>query len=73
MNLHIHRSRGHYIGQVRRTGARNWQDCTGKCRTAELAIARAALRFNGYKRIRVLFCDTSGYYDPNLVFEGRRT
>lgn len=73
MSLHICYSRGHYIGQLRRHGYRRWRTATGRCKSAEAAIAcaaRAAKR-GEWKRLRVLFIDSSGWYEPNLIFEGR--
>lgn len=71
-NLHICRSRGYYVGQVREAGYRRWKNATGKCRTAEAAMSRAALKMHDMKRARVLFVDSSGWYEPNVVMEARR-
>jgi hypothetical protein len=72
--LHICRAHGHYIGQVRRHGYRRWKTVTGKCESAENAISTAAqmARGNDWKRLRVLFIDSSGWYEPNLIFEGKK-
>ena len=71
-DIHIHLSRGYYIGQVRRFGARRWQDATGKLKTAERAMSLAVDSMKGYHRARVLFIDCSGYYAPTVVMEARR-
>lgn len=70
--VHILVARGHYIGQVRRAGARRWTTVTGGCRSAEGAMARAAAKMKGHLRARVLFIDNSGWYEPNVVMEARR-
>jgi hypothetical protein len=69
--VHINRPHGHFIGQLRRAGCRNWETVTGKRRVARYALAAAVLKGMGYKRARVLFIDNSGYYDPHLVMEAR--
>lgn len=68
-HLHIYWSRGHYIGQVRLVGHQKWKTVTGKRRTAESALVGAANRMRGMKRARVLFIDSSGWYEPNVVME----
>jgi hypothetical protein len=74
MSLHICYARGHYIGQLRRCGYRRWKTVTGKCKSAESAIALAAksAKRREWKRLRVLFIDSSGWYEPNLIFEGKQ-
>lgn len=71
-NLHICWSRGHYLGQIRRAGARRWQTVTGRCKSAESALSKAALKMHDMKRARALFVDSSGWYEPNVVMEARR-
>jgi len=73
IHIHINRPTGYYIGQVRRHGARRWKDVTGKLKTAERAMSLAAARMKGYHRARALFIDTSGYYDPRVVMEAKRS
>ena len=70
--MHICWSRGYYIGQVRGRGCRKYEDVTGKCRSVEGAIAKAARRYRNNHRLRVLFVDSSGWYGPNVMFEGKR-
>lgn len=72
MNLHICWARGYYIGQVRSVGCRNWDTVTGRCRTPESALSRAALKMRNRKRARALFVDTTGYYDPHVSIEAIR-
>ena len=67
--LHILRPRGHYIGQVRRVGHRLWETVTGPRRSARHALAAAVLKGKNRKRARVLFIDSSPYYDPHVVME----
>lgn len=67
--IHILRPRGHYIGQVRRCGARLWDTVTKPRRSAHHALAAAVLKGKGMKRARVLFIDDSPYYDPLVVME----
>ena len=71
-NLHICRSRGYYVGQVREAGYRRWTTATGRCKSAESALSKAALKMHDMKRARVLFVDSSGWYEPNVVMEARR-
>ena len=70
--LHIHAPRGYYVGQVRAAGYRIWTSVPGGWKTPETAMRAAMRRMKGMKRARVLFCDTSGYYEPNLSMEAHR-
>lgn len=70
--IHINIHRGHYIGQVRRRGAQRWSTVTGRCKTGESAMAKAATKMRGMQRARVLFIDGSGWYAPTLVMECSR-
>lgn len=71
-NLHICWSRGYYVGQVREAGYRRWTTATGRCKSAESALSKAALKMHDMKRARVLFVDSSGWYEPNIVMEAKR-
>ena len=71
-NLHICWSRGYYVGQVREAGYRRWTTATGRCKSAECALSKAALKMHDMKRARVLFVDSSGWYEPNIVLEAKR-
>lgn len=71
-NLHICWSRGYYVGQVRYAGCRRWDEVTGRCKSAESALSKAALKMHDMKRARVLFVDSSGWYEPNVVMEAKR-
>lgn len=71
-NLHICWSSGYFIGQVRPEGMKSWRDVTGRCKTAEAALALAVSRTHNPKRARVLFVDSSGWYEPNIVMEAKR-
>jgi len=71
--VHINIPRGHYIGQVRRRGARRWRTVTGRRQRSETAMAAAVLAMGeDDKRARVLFIDASGYYEPNVTMECSR-
>lgn len=70
--VHIHAPRGHYIGQVRRMGHRRWETVTGRCRSGESALSRAALRMKDRHRARVLFICDSGWYEPTWIMEATR-
>ncbi len=71
--VHISIPRGHYLGQVRRRGARRWRTVTGKCRSETAAMAKAALSMGrDDKRARVLFIDNSGWYEPHVCMEASR-
>lgn len=72
MGSHILIPRGYYLGQTRRCGFRRWKTVTGKCRSGEAALSLAARKMKGMHRARVLFVDTCGYYDPNIVLEAHR-
>jgi len=67
--VHICWSRGHYIGQVRPAGCRRWMTVTGKRDSPYSALSTAVKRMAGMKRARVLFIDSSGWYEPNVVME----
>ena len=58
---HVLIPRGHYIGQIRGFGRRNWRTVTGRCRTDKGAMARAvkAMKREDH-RARVLFIDLKG-------------
>lgn len=71
-HIHINRPRGYYIGQVRRAGYRRWDTVTGKCKSSESAMSKAALKMKGRKRARVLFCDYKGWYGATVVMEASR-
>jgi len=71
-NIHINRPTGHYIGQVRAYGRQKWKTITEECSTMEHALACAAEWMHTQHRLRVLFIDDSGYYEPNIIFEGSR-
>lgn len=71
--VHILRPRGYYIGQTRARGHKLYNTVTGKCRTAEAAMAAAVRKMApDDHRARVLFIDNSGWYEPNLVMECHR-
>lgn len=53
-------------------GYRNWKTVTGNCKTAELAMSKAALKMDGMLRGRVLFVIRSGYYAPQVSMEWRQ-
>ena len=71
--VHILRASGHYVGQVRRRGARRWETVTGKRATAERALAGAVLEMKDcHNRARALFIDASGWYEPHVAMEAKR-
>jgi Ni2+-binding GTPase involved in maturation of urease and hydrogenase len=75
MNFHIHINiaRGHYIGQTRKTGYRRWKTVTGKCKTDIAAMSKAVAKMTQHdKRARVVFIDSSGWYEPRIVMEAVR-
>ena len=70
--VHVNIPRGHYIGQIRLAGHRNWETVC-KSRSAERAMSRAVLKMGwNHKRSRVLFVDRSGWYGPTQVMECSR-
>lgn len=74
--MHILRVRGHYIGQVRGIGCRNWRTITGKCRSAQGALARAVAQMGrDDKRARALLIPNleMSWYEPTVMMEARRT
>ena len=75
-DLHILRTSGHYIGQLRGNGYRLWRTVTGRCSQPENALAAAVLRMERTdKRARVLFVptgETGAHYEPTLAMEARR-
>lgn len=70
--LHINRPTGHYIGQTRRYGHKHWDTVTGRCKSPEGAMSRAAARMGAAHRARVLFIDHSGYYEAHICMEAKR-
>lgn len=73
--VHILRPHGHYVGQLRRRGNRRWVTTTGRCHSCAGALRQVTAgeelaRAPGERRVRVLFIDGSGWYEPNVVFEG---
>ena len=74
--LHVLRTPGHYIGQVRGIGCRNWRTVTGHCRSAESALSQAIAKMvRNDKRARCLYVptgETGGWYGPTLAMEARR-
>lgn len=68
--MHIYNPTNYYVGQVKRTGARNWQKVGKKSKTLSSAIAKTARHMPGNRMMRVLFC--SDFYDPVMVFQGSR-
>lgn len=76
MSLHILRTRGYYISQVRGFGCRQWRT-VGRRRadcTRAMSDALRSMRPRD-KRARVLFCptgETGSYYDPTVSMELRR-
>lgn len=70
--LCILRVPGRYIGQVRPTRARRWRTVTGRCRTAEAALAKALLRKGTARWARALWVDAGeGWYEPHVAMEIR--
>jgi hypothetical protein len=69
--IHILQSSGLYIAQVRRMGYQKYET-VGRARTLQNAISKAAKSMNGRHRLRVVFQDSSPYYEPHIVFEGIR-
>lgn len=72
MRVHIHAPGGYYIGQVRLYGHRRWRTVTGRCKTGESAMAKAASQMRGHHRSRVLFITHCGYYEPIQIMECKR-
>ena len=70
--VYIHAPRGYYIGQVRPYGHRLFTTVTGKCKSAETAMAGAARKMRNQHRARVLFVDREGWYDPVVIMECKR-
>lgn len=77
VQVHILRTDGYFIGQVRGIGCRNWRTITGKCRTGSSALAAAVIKMRASdKRARSIFVptgDTGSYYGPSIDMEARRT
>lgn len=77
-NVHILRTPGHYIGQVKGLGCRTWRTKTKtEHATPESAMAVAALSMGARdKRARVLFIptgETGSYYGPTVAMELKRS
>lgn len=73
--IHILRTRGSYIGQVRGFGCRKWRTVTGKCRSPEAALGRAIAQMRrNDKRARALFVPSLewSWYEPHVAMEASR-
>lgn len=71
--LHIHQPKTFFLGQVRMHGAHTWETVTGRCQSAESAMAKAALAMKPTDfRARVLMLDHEGWYPPRVVMECKR-
>lgn len=70
--VHVLVPRGYYLGQTRRYGHRLWNSVTSECETMEAALAEAATKSKDWHRLRVLFIDNSGWYEPTIQFEGKK-
>ena len=71
--IHVNRPHGYCIGQVCARGCRRWITVTKRYAEPERALAAVALHMRGkVGRARVLFVDTGGWYDPNVLMEVRR-
>lgn len=73
MRLHIHAPDGYYIGQVRKRGSQNWEGVTGRCKSAESALAKALLAMHpSDSRARALFVDREGWFMSRPVLESAK-
>lgn len=74
--VHILRTPGHYVGQVRLRGHRTWQTVTGRCGSSERALGKAVTKMTqSHKRARSVFVptgDSGAYYDPHVSMEACR-
>lgn len=72
--VHVNRTGGAFIGQLRGIGCRNWRTVTGRCKTPEYALAAAARKMQrDDHRVRVLFDPTQpSYYGPTQVLDCKR-
>lgn len=75
-DLHILRTCGYFIGQVRGIGCRRWRTVGRRRSAATRAMSDALRSMQPHdKRARVLFCptgETGSYYDPTVSMELRR-
>lgn len=74
--IHILRTKGSYIGQVRGYGCRRWRTVTGKCRSAEAALSLALGKMRSDdKRARALFMPNFewSWYEPHIAMEAARS
>jgi hypothetical protein len=74
--MHINRPKEVFEPQVRRKYQRFWQNASTDgqpCALLSSAILEAVRRQSGYpiKHARVLAIDTSGMYDPRVVWEAQ--
>lgn len=71
--IHLHKPKSFFLGQVRKHGAQIWETVTGKCQSAEGAMAKAVLAMKPDDfRARVILLDYDGWYPPRVVMETKR-
>lgn len=65
--------KGYFIGQVRPYGMRSWVTLTGRCRTADSALRKAAMlmKQSDYGA-RVVFVDSRGWHESRVAVEAKR-
>lgn len=68
--VHIHQPKGHYIGQVRDYGCRNWQTVTSKHQSMYAAMARTVMMMQRAKHGRVLLI--AEWYEPVVMMECKK-
>jgi hypothetical protein len=70
--VHIYAPKGHYIGQIRRTGHRLWETVGDGKHTQETAamVCAVAAMTEDHKRARVLF--VTEWHDPVIIMECNR-
>jgi hypothetical protein len=71
--LHIHAPSGYYLGQVRGAGCVKWRTVIKTRNSWRNAMAGAVKRMgDGDRHVRVIFCTSDGWYEPNVVMEAKR-
>jgi hypothetical protein len=64
---------GYFIGQVRPYGMGSWVTITGRCRTADAAMRKAAMlmKQSDYAA-RAVFVDARGWHESRVAVEAKR-
>ena len=69
--LHVSTIKGLYIGQVKGHNKKNYETVTGRCKTMESALSKAAKFMHGNKYLRVLLIPDDFHNETLMIFKGK--